>query len=429
MRILILGANLAGLLSAQQMRRQGHEVCVLVHGTEATHQAAPPMVFTDPGPWGAPQGALATLSALLRDQGDLRLGPDGLGHLGWLLRCLGQRCGSGARSQALRALAMARRSKLALDELQGREHGLPTPQALAMLSVHRHAGPAQQHQHRGPMWHLGTRPTLAPLSAEAATLPAHDAAWGQTACALKSEGLMLADSAAVLADLRQQLALEGVRFVYDQTVDGAVHTGQHLHSVTLRGTLNQADEIDCDWVIATSWPAAQPLLKALGLKPDLAPMTQVGLHIQLPETAGPPLCLHDQPSGVRLMRQGQRLWAQGPLWLGEPEGPLTQEVAHLSAAVTRYFGPAWSLVADQALVQTSWVAPDGLPLVSRTSTRNLLLNLGHHSATPHLAFGATLLLRTLMDTRASARRATATSTPWSPQAASLATSAQGSHHD
>lgn len=429
MRILILGANLAGLLSAQQMRRQGHEVCVLVHGSEGAHQAAPPMVFTDPGPWGAPQGALATLNTLLRDQGDLRLGPDGLGHLGWLLRCLGQRWGSGARSQALRVLAMARRSKLALDDLQGSEHRLATPQALAMLSVHRHAGQAQQHQHRGPMWHLGTRPTLAPLSTEAATWPRLDAAWGQAACALKSQGLMLADGAAVLADLRQQLALQGVRFVYDQTIDGVDHTGQHLHGVTLRGTLNQADEVDCDWVIATSWPAAQPLLRALGLKPDLAPMTQLGLHIKLADTAASPLYLHDRPSGVRLIRQGQSLWALGPTWLGEPDGPLTQEVAQISAIVTRYVGQDWSLISDQPLVQTSWVAPDGLPLVSRTPTRNLLLNLGHHSATPHLAFGATALLRTLMDTRPSARLATTTSTPWSPHSASLATSAQGSHHD
>lgn len=429
MRILILGANLAGLLSALQMRRQGHEVCVLVHGSESAHQAAPPLVFTDPGPWGAPQGALPTLGALLRDQGDLRLGPDGVGHLGWLLRCLGQRWGSGARSQALRVLAMARRSRLALDELQGSEHRLAPSQDLAMLSVHRHASQAQQQHRRGPMWHLGTPPTLAPLSAEAASLPQLDAAWGHAAVALKSQGLMLADSAAVLADLRHQLAQLGVRFVYDQTIDGLDHTGQHLHGLTLRGTLNQADEIDCDLVIAASWPAAQPLLQALGLKPDLAPMTQLGLQIKLADSAASPLHIHDRPSGVRLIRQGQQLWALGPAWLGEPDGPLTQEVSQLSAAVTRYFGQRWSLASEQPLVQTSWVAPDGLPLVSRTPTRNLLLNLGHHSATAHLAFGATALLRTLMDTRHSARLAPTAFTPWSQHTATLATSAQGSHHD
>jgi D-amino-acid dehydrogenase len=429
MRILILGANLAGLLSALQMRRQGHEVCVLVHGPEGAHQPAPPLVFTDPGPWGAPQGALATLGALLKDRGDLRLGPDGLGHLGWLTRCLSQRSGSRARSQALRVLAMARRSKLALDELQGSEHRLGAPQPVAMLSVHGSAREAQQQQQRGPMWHLGNRPTLSPLSAESATLPWMEAAWGREVTVLKSEGLMLADGAAVLATLRQQLVQQGVRFVYDQTIDGVEHTGQHLHGVTLRGTLNQADEVDCDLVVAASVPASQPLLRALGLKPDLAPLNRLSLHVTLADETPAPLYIHDRPSGVRLIRQGRSLWVHGPTWLGEPEGPQTQELAQLSAAITRYFGQHGSPTWNEPLVQTSWVAPDGLPLVSRTPTRNLLLNLGHHSATPCLAFGATALLQTLMDARHSLRKPTPMPTPWSPSAAPLATSTQGSRHD
>lgn len=429
MRILILGANLAGLLSALQLHRQGHEVSVLVHGPEAAHQPAPPLVFTDPGPWGQPQGTLATLGALLKDLGDLRLGPDGLAHVGWLLRCLGQRSGSRARSQALRVLAMARRSKLMLDELQTSDYRLAAPEPIATLSVHRSATHAEKQQQRGPMWHLGTRPTLSPLATAAASaLPGLEADWGREATALASDGVMLADGAGVMATLRQHLSQNGVRFIFDHRVVEVVHTGQHIHGVTLRGTLNQADEVDCDLVVAASAPAAQPLLQAVGVKPDLAPLTRLSLRAQLAREPAPaPLWIHDCASGIRLVRQGQSLWVHGPTWLGEPEGPQSQEVAQLSAAITRYFGQDWAPVWEQPLVHTSWVAPNGLPVVSRTATRNLLLNLGHHSATAHLAFGATALLQTLLDTRHSARQPSAT--PWSHSQASLATSAQGARHD
>lgn len=431
MRILILGANLAGLLSALQLQRQGHEVTLLVHGPETAHQPAPPLVLTDPGPWGTPQGALSTLGDLLQDRGELRLGPDGLGQVGWLLRCLGRRCGSRARSQALRVLAMARRSKLVLDELQTSAHRLDAPEPVAMLSVYRSTARAQQQQQRGPMWHLGSRPTLSPLaSACATTLPELEPAWGHEATALAAEGVMLADGAGVLATLRQHLAQQGVRFIYDHSIVEVVHTGQHIHGVTLRGTLNQADEVDCDLVVAASLPASLPLLQAVGVKPDLAPMTRLSLRAQLASAATPaPLCIHDNASGIRLIRQGQGLWAHGPTWLGEPEGPASQEVAQLSAAITRYFGQDWAPVWAQPLVQTSWVAPDGLPLVSRTPTRNLLLNLGHHSATAPLAFGATALLLNLAATLHSARKPLPSPTPWSHSTAPLATSAQGSRHD
>ncbi|WP_396271075.1 FAD-dependent oxidoreductase [Ideonella sp.] len=429
MRILILGANLAGLLSALQMRRQGHEVNVLVHGPEGAYQTAPPLVLTDPGPWGTPQGALSTLWALLNDRGDLRCGQDGLGQLGWLMRCLGRRSGGGARSQALRAVALARRSQQAFHEMQGSVLHLQEPQPVTMLCVHTSARAARQQQQRGPMWHLGTPPTLARMSTENLGLPQLDATRAQASSALQSEGWMLGDGAAVLADLRHQLVQQGVRFLYDQTIDGVEHTGQHIHAVTLRGTLNLADEVDCDLVVAASYPAAQPLLRAVGLKPDLAPMSRLSLQVTLPEGAATPLYIHDLASGTRLIRQGRTLWAHGPTWLGEPDSPQPQEVGPLSVAVSRYFGQDWAPTNDQPLRQTSWVAPDGLPLVSRTPTRNLLLNLGHHSASAALAFGAAAQLRTLMDTRQSSRPTPAIPTPWSHSASPLATSTQGSRHD
>jgi acetylornithine/N-succinyldiaminopimelate aminotransferase len=59
----------------------------------------------------------------------------------------------------------------------------------------------------------------------------------------------------------------------------------------------------------------------------------------------------------------------------------------------------------------------------------LALELGHHSASAALAFGAAAQLRTLMDTRQSSRTTPTLPTPWSQSASPLATSTQGSRHD
>jgi|JI7StandDraft_1071085.scaffolds.fasta_scaffold207819_1 hypothetical protein len=160
MRILVLGANLAGLLSALHLRHQGHAVTVLVDGPEVTDQPLPPLVFSDPGPWGAAHGALSALNALLQDCRDLRLGLDGLAYAGWLLRCVGGRWGGRARSQALQALAMARRSQLMFEQLQASGTLPHALEPVSMLSLYRDEPLADSQCQRGPMWHLGTRPSL-----------------------------------------------------------------------------------------------------------------------------------------------------------------------------------------------------------------------------------------------------------------------------
>ncbi|TDM09475.1 MAG: hypothetical protein C4K60_09485 [Ideonella sp. MAG2] len=424
MRILVLGAPLAGLLTALQAQRQGHEVCVLVHGPETAHHASPPWVLQDPGPWGRAQGALATLGGLLKDQGELRLGPEGLLHLGWLLRCLGQRSGSRARSQTLRTLALARRSQQALERLLGGSGPLHAPpQPITLLQVHSSAAAARRHQQRGPAWHLGEPPTLSSLSLERQRWPQLAAMDNADKAVLASQGVMLADTGAWQAALRRHLMDEGVRFIYDHHIEGVEHAGQHLNGVTLRSTLNLTQEIDCDWAVATSLPAAQALFKAAGMTLKLAPLQRLSLRVRVAQALPSPLLIHDLTRGVRLLGQGHELWAQGPSWLGEPEGAQAQELAHLKAALNHYVGPAWTAASSLPLVEHSEVAPAGLPLVGRSRLRNLLLNLGYHSATAHWAFGNTAALHSLMNQRRPLGR---TPPPWHSSALPLAASARGS---
>lgn len=271
MRVLVVGAHLAGLLSARHLRQQGHEVTLLVEGPEVATQAMPPFVFSDPGPWGAAQGALSTLGAMLKDCRELRLGLDGLAYSGWLAHCIGRRFGGRARSQALQALAMARRSQIVFDQLTATAALPGTLETVSMLSLYRDGHLAEAHSQRGPMWHLGSPPKLCDTAAITALLPQLDRASVQLSSGLQSQGQMLADAAALMAALRQQLVNAGVRFIFDHQIDGAVHAGQHLHAVTLRGRLGLTEELDTDMAVATSRPLAQPLLRALGFGPTTGP--------------------------------------------------------------------------------------------------------------------------------------------------------------
>ena len=429
MRVLVVGANLAGLLSARHLRQQGHEVTLLVEGPEVATQAMPPFVFSDPGPWGAAQGAFSTLGAMLKDCRELRLGLDGLAYSGWLAHCIGRRFGGRARSQALQALAMARRSQIVFDQLKATAALPGSLETVSMLSLYRDGHLAKTHSQRGPMWHLGSPPTLCDTAGITALLPQLDSPAALLRSGLQSQGQMLADGAALMATLRQQLVNAGVRFIFDHHIDGAVHAGQHLHAVTLRGRLGLTEELDTDLAVATSRPLAQPLLRALGLAPRLAPLTQWRLRTRLADVNDAAQWVHDQHSGVRLTRRGQDLWAQGPAWLGQPDGSPNQELAHLSAAITRHFGQRWSVAAEAPLEQTHWVAPDGLPLVSRTSTRNLLLNLGHYSGQPTFAFGALALLDNLLQAGRPSAKTPAPRPSWSVSQVPLPAAPQGLSHD
>lgn len=397
MRALVLGGNLAGLLAALDLQRQGAEVSLLVHQHDATPQALPPMLFTDPGPWRARQGVWATLGGLLQSHGDFRWGQAGWAQLPWLLRSLRHHLGAPGRNQALRALAMARQSTLMYAELRAAGCVLPEAESLPQLTIFDRASAGNAlHQYK-PGWHLGEwQPTVTPLSEQVKLLPALNQAWARPKASLNSNGLMVSDPSAVIAALRQHLCELGVRFFHDQWVGGVEHIGEHLHSVTLCGPQGQVEQVDTDLVVATSVPASDPVLKAVNCRLDMAHVTRSSLCVRMADSSAP-VYLHDPQCGTRLIRRGREVWALGPTWLGSPNQSQASEVAQRLAQISRYFGPKSTPVGDLPLMQTNWAPPDGLPVVRRTRTRNLFLNIGHDSASTSMAFGSAAQLRALIN--------------------------------
>lgn len=406
MRILILGGNLAGLLSALQLHRHGDKVSVLVHEQEAAENHTAPMVLTDPGPLVSRQSAWVTLGALANSRGDFRLGQGFMAHLPWLMRWLSHHDHIRAIGQPTRALALARWSKQHCDALCAASL-LFAAEPLRQIDVYERSQAAKAHHKRATLWHMGScRPSLSSLSDQADELPALDLSWARQKPTLTSGGMMVSNSATVVASLRSHLSQIGVRFIHDRSIKDIEHIGHHLHGVTLCGVQNQVEELDTDLVVAASMPAAWPLLNVLGLTPDLALLKTLSLRAELPDSLTKPILLHERSSGIRLLRHGSTVWARGPTWLGELGSTPASEVAQLLGRMTHYFGPKCRLVGEVPLTQTSWVASDGLPIVKRTTTRNLFLNIGHHSATASMAFGSATQLQTLIDQALSIRRST-----------------------
>jgi len=396
MRIAVTGAGLAGVTTAYELARDGHEVIVYErHGSIAAEGSFAPACVLAPGLWLA-HAAVSGLGGLDRVPAKPSAWP-----WVWQRWRSARQPAHGARLACLRDLA-----QLSLERLQAIEaaHQLEHEHHAGVMALMRAPGHAARA--RGLLAkHASMNLPVRWLSAEEAraiepglspTLPLHGALYwptGQTANgrqfahALKTEALRLGARFQFQQEVtRLTPAAGGARHQVElQAERSSTDLGESGLGVSSTGATTIADEgpQTFDAVVLCSAEAASRLL-AGPARPRIAwghvHSVTAPRHIatEASETFGPRSAVLDPAAGITVGRMGDRLRVAGGAAFGTaPTRPSEPVLARLFAALEETFPGATRTARAQPWVGRQSQLVDGLPAVGRAQAAGLWLNIGH----------------------------------------------------
>ncbi|MFO1339430.1 MAG: FAD-dependent oxidoreductase [Burkholderiaceae bacterium] len=400
MRIAVIGAGLAGVTTAYELSRDGHDVAVYERrGSIAAEGSFAPSNVSAPGLW------LAHAAAGMPTGSDHpAAGAAFWSHAPWRWRQwrLGRQPAQPARWRCMRELSQLSQSRLRAAEAAHQLDYEHHRGVVALLRHPRHAERAQALlgtdaaaglpvQWLGPDQVRGAEPGLSPsLPVEGALYwPQGETANGrQFAHALKAEAQRL-----------------GARFLFQQEVT-ALATGASAGgrvevqatacsdlgdssslATSATGATTVADEgpQSFDAVVLCTATGAASLLGARGLR---LPFATAHLHSvtaplraasELGDAFGPAGALLDPAAGVTLCRMGERLRVSGAAqWGAPPARPKGAALARLYRALDECFPGAARTARPQVWVGRQDHFADGLPALGPSGVADQVwLNLGH----------------------------------------------------
>ena len=397
MKIAIVGAGIAGMTTAYELARDGHDITVFEKRSAVAEEAsfatgsllAPllPSAWALPGfgqplrMWGA--------DATLRMKGGLSMA-----HLAWLRRWRQTALRKKAPAMALEALArysqtrleaMAARHELDFEAVNGRLLLLRNEAELAAiepaLQILRDTGHAV-HQIT-PEAARKLEPGLHPETLLAAALHIPGASAGN--CRLFAHML------------RQAIQGLGVTFELNATVE---RISSNPVAITVRGD-TQARRFDAVVLCTGSAPAA--LMSPLGLVLPLVALHGYTVSAPLREaTHAPVASVTDVAQHINITRLGQRVRVAGGAELAGPgaahHAPTLQR---LYSAVNEWFPGGVQLSAGVQIWRGArWMTPDGAPVIGASGIPGIWLNLAHGSHGWALACGSARATADLIAQRA-----------------------------
>lgn len=393
MRTAVIGAGLAGVTTAYELARDGHEVVVYERrGGIAAEGSFAPACVAAPGLWLA--------YAAVSRWGGLEGLSVGVGDLPWLWRRWNtiHQPGHAARLRALRDLAVQSLERLqaveAAHQLEFDHHAGVT----ALMRSPRHAARAQALLRSHEALNLPLK-WLTPEEARSAepgidaNLPLHGALhWksGQTANGRQFAHTLKAEAQRLGARFQFQYeavtlnATGAARQPFEIAAERCSEMGESRSSVSVLGNTTIVDEgpQTYDAVVVCSADAAARLLPA-NARPPLVPgnLHSVTAPRHIPgdvgATFGPLGAVLDPAAGITMARMGDRLRVAGGASLGPPpRRPVDATLARLYAALEASFPGATRTARAQPWVGRQAHTVDGLPAVGSVQS-GLWLNIGH----------------------------------------------------
>jgi len=395
MRIAVIGAGLAGVTTAYELARDGHEVTVYERrGSIAAEGSFAPVCVLAPGLWLA--------HAAVGGHGGLERLPAKPAAWPWLWRRWrsARQPAHVARLTCLRdlpQLSLARIQAIeAAHQLEHEHHA----GVMALMRTPSHATRAQGLLAKHASMNLPARwlsadeartiePGLSPtlLLHGALYWPAGQTANGrQFAHALKAEALRLGARFQFQQEVtRLSSAAGGARHQVELQTERCRDLGESSLSVSSTGATTIADEgpQTFDAAVLCSAEAASRLL-AGPARPRVAwghvHSVTAPRHVaaEASETFGPRGAVLDPAASLTVGRMGDRLRVAGGAAFGTaPSRPSEPVLARLFAALETTFPGATRTARAQPWVGRQSQLADGLPAVGRAQAAGLWLNIGH----------------------------------------------------
>jgi D-amino-acid dehydrogenase len=380
MRIVVLGAGLAGVTAAYYLQRDGHEVTVVDRQPEAARETS----FANAGlistghafAWASPRAARIMLRSLfLPDQPlRLRLKAD-LAFWRWSLKFLGQCTTERAHANTRIKHRLCRYSEQILHDLIA-ETGIACDQARGgLLYVHR----TQESFERGIvnmrlMQDGGQEIEVVDRDRAALIDPALAPNKGKIAGGIYCPTDGSGDARKFTQALAAICAERGVRFLYETPVQRLEASGDRIERVvTARG------ELDADTFVLAFGSHTPLLTRALGERVSVYPVKGYSVTIPLDGANGAPTIGGiDEDNLCAYTRLGDRVRVTSVAeFAGYDTSHQPSDFRSLLRALQDLFPNAGDFSKPSYWACLRPMTPEGPPIVGRGRYRNLYYDTGH----------------------------------------------------
>jgi D-amino-acid dehydrogenase len=421
-RVAIVGAGIAGVTTAYELARAGHDVTVLERRAAVAAEAS----YADAGvlapglvsPWAAPGMPRKLLGRVVGRHAPVRLGRGAVSHLSWLWRwwraCQPAACTR--QRAALHGLASLSRERLAAITAM---HGLEFEHAKGLLVLLRGARDLE-----------AVSAGLAFLESRGASLEVVDAGRARliepglrpetplhAAIHLPLDGAGNCRQFAHL--LKREAERLGANFLFEREVRSILPGGTVQLEIARRGDAASGHEnvfetgiFDAvgpdafDTVVVCAGTASGPLLQAAGIRVPLVPVQGHSLTAPLrqPEAqlhSGPLAAVMDERHRVTITRLGQRVRVAGSVEFGGRDGAIAgRAMRRLYRVLEDWFPGSAQVSQAQHWKGARPMLPDSSPVLGASGAPGVWLNIGHGWGGWSLACGSAAVLADLMNRRA-----------------------------
>lgn len=384
MRILVIGAGVAGMTAAYSLTLAGHQVTVLdrepIAGNGASFANGAQLSYSYVAPLAAPGVARKALGWMLDAEAPLRLHarPEPA-QWRWLLEFL--RCCTAERFEAttVQLLGLGAYSRRMVHRLMQREALDFAWRMNGKLVVYRDAkelaGAAEvvrlQARHGSEQQVLNASQCLA-------LEPALEALRGVLAGGIHTPSEEVGDAHRFCLELQRVLEAQGTQFLFGRKALGLLLAGGQAVGVeTMEGPLH------ADAVVLAGGAAAVHLLRPHGIRLPIYPLRGYSLTLPVePWHSSPRISITDSHHKIVYAslqdRAGHQLRVAGMVDLA---GEDTSQPARRLATLARQAEAAFPAAADWSRAK-SWAGlrpatPDGKPIIGPSGIPGLWLNVGH----------------------------------------------------
>ncbi|QMT31984.1 D-amino acid dehydrogenase [Alysiella filiformis] len=400
MKIIILGAGVAGVASAYYLNRAGHDVTVIDRqagvADETSYANAGQLSFGYTTPWAAPSIPLKALKWLGKAHSPLLIKPDGsLFQLKWLAQMTANCTAAAYARNQSRMMRISEYSCALFAELDATEKLDYEQRSGGTLHLFRDKNLFDLHQKS-----MGV---LDSFNVPYQTLDADGVLQFEPALAhIKHEiagGFELPnDRTGDCRIFTQKLAKlcqeRGVQFQFNCAIHDFQLSGSRVNAVR-----TSAGDLTADVFLCALGSFSRPILQKLGLDLPIYPIKGYSLTIPIHNADNAPQStVLDERYKVALTRFNQRIRVGGMAELSGYElqrPPVHRET--LSMVAQQLFPHAGDIAQAEYWSGLRPVTPDSTPIVGRTRLDNLFTNTGHGTLGWTMSLGSAKIVADLID--------------------------------